>query len=351
MIVSAPNLHSFCVEALTKVGVGQSDASTTADVLVTTDTGGTFTHGTKALRAYIRRLRGGGLRTNGRPKIVGQGPAWAMVDGDSSLGMVSSVFGMRTAMDHAETAGIALVGLRNNCHYGAAGYYAAMAIERNMIGISMANDIPTVNAPGARGAVMGSNPFAFAAPAGNEKPILLDMATSTVAGGKVFAAATLGRTIPGDWLLDGEARPTTDPTLFSHAASLTPLGGYKGYGIAFMIEVLAAILTGAAIRWQVLSWTYSNPSKPTGHGTAVIAINIASFMRVEQFKQRMDQTIREIRATEKVEGAERVYLPGEIEWERREKALIEGMDLPEDVVASLRGLAEDLNLDFDRLLR
>ena len=350
MTVSAPKLHAFCVQALTRVGVGETDARTTADVLVTTDTWGTFTHGTKALRAYIRRLRGGAMLPHGRPAVAGEGPAWAMVDGDSSLGMVSSVFAMRTAMDKAASAGIAFVGLRNNCHYGAAGYYAAMAIERNMIGISMANDIPTVNAPGARGPVLGSNPFGFAAPAGREKPILLDMATSTVAGGKVFAAAALGRTIPGHWLLDALAKPTTDPALFSHAASLTPLGGYKGYGIAFMIETLSAILTGAAVRWHVLSWTFSEPSKPTGHGAAFIAVNVASFIPVEQFKERMDQTIRDIRASEKAEGAHRIYLPGEMEWERREKSLVEGIDLPPDVVTSLRGLAEDLDLDLDQLL-
>jgi ureidoglycolate dehydrogenase (NAD+) len=351
MKVLVQDLHAFCVETLTKIGVGETDARTTADVLVTTDTWGTFTHGTKALRAYIRRLRGGGLRMNGTPRMVDEGPAWALVDGDSSLGMVSSVFAMNTAMAKAATAGIAVVGLRNNCHYGAAGYYAAMAIPKNMIGLSFANDIPTVNAPGARGPVMGSNPFAFAAPAGQEKPILLDMATSTVAGGKVFAAAALGKTIPEQWLLDANARPTTDPTLFSHAASLTPLGGYKGYGLAFLIEVLSAILTGASIRWQVLSWTFSDPSKPTGHGAAFMAINIARFMPVEQFNERMDQTIREIRASEKAAGAERIYLPGEMEWERREKALVEGIDLPADVVASLGDLAQDLNLDLSRLWR
>ncbi|PYK99986.1 MAG: malate dehydrogenase [Verrucomicrobia bacterium] len=351
MKVSAQNLHAFCVEALIQVGVSQADARTTADVLVTTDTWGTFTHGTKALRAYVRRLRGGGLRKNGRPKVVSEGPAWALVDGDSSLGMVSSEFAMQTALAKAAAVGIAFVGLRNNCHYGAAGYYASMAIEKDMIGISMANDIPTVNAPGARGSVLGSNPFGFAAPAGKEKPILLDMATSTVAGGKVFAAAALGKTIPGDWLLDANAKPTTDPTLFSHAGSLTPLGGYKGYGIAFLIEVLSAILTGAAIRWQVSSWTFSDPSKPTGHGAAFIALHIASFMPVEQFKERIDRAIREIHAAEKADGAGRIYLPGEMEWERREKALVEGIDLPEDVSASLRGLAEDLNLDLNRILR
>jgi LDH2 family malate/lactate/ureidoglycolate dehydrogenase len=349
MKVLVQDLHGFCVEALTRIGVGEIDARTTADVLVTTDTWGTFTHGTKALRAYIRRLRGGGLRKNGTPRVVEEGPAWAMVDGDSSIGMVSSVFAMNKAMAKAATAGLALVGLRNNCHYGAAGYYAAMAIEKNMIGFSMANDIPTVNAPGARGPVMGSNPFGFATPAGREKPILLDMATSTVAGGKVFAAAALGKTIPEQWLLDANAQATTDPTLFSHAASLTPLGGYKGYGLAFLIEVLSAVLTGASIRWQVLSWTFSDPSRPTGHGAAFLAINIAPFMPVEQFKERMDQTIREIRASEKAVGAQRIYLPGEMEWERREKALMEGIDLPADVVASLRDLAQELDLNVNRL--
>ena len=351
MNVSVRALEAFCVEALTRVGVGEVDARITADVLVTTDTWGTFTHGTKSLRAYIRRLGGGGLRRDGRPTVVAEGPAWAMVDGDSSLGMVSSVFAMNTAMAKAATAGVALVGLRNNCHYGAAGYYAAMAIEKNMIGISMANDIPTVNAPGARGPIMGSNPFAFAAPAGREKPILLDMATSTVAGGKVFAAAALGKTIPAQWLLDAYAKPTADPTLFPHAASLTPLGGYKGYGIAFLIEVLSAVLTGAAIRWDVLSWTFSDASKPTGHGAAFLAVHIASFIPVERFKDRIDRTVRAIRGSEKAAGADRIYLPGEMEWERREKALVAGIDLPDDVVASLLGLAEDLQLDLNRLLR
>src|SRR5258706_6428370 len=199
MKVLVQDLHAFCVEALTKIGVGETDAHTTADVLVTTDTWGTFTHGTKALRAYIRRLRGGGLRKNGTPRVVDEGPAWAVIDGDPSLGMVSSVLAMKTAMAKAATAGIALVGLRNNCHYGAAGYYAAMAIEKNMIGFSMANDIPTVNAPGARGSIMGSNPWGFAAPAGKELPVMLHIATTTVAGGKAFASGTLGKSIPAGW--------------------------------------------------------------------------------------------------------------------------------------------------------
>src|SRR5437868_1101636 len=128
MNIPVAKLHAFCTETLLKAGVDPADAQTTAEVLVTTDTWGTFTHGTKALRAYIRRVRGGGLKKKGSPHVVKEGPGFALIDGDSSIGMVSSVYAMKTAMSKARTAGIGFAGLRNNCHYGAAGYYASMAI-------------------------------------------------------------------------------------------------------------------------------------------------------------------------------------------------------------------------------
>jgi ureidoglycolate dehydrogenase (NAD+) len=345
MIIGMEVLERFCGEALLKAGASAEHARTTAEVLVTTDSWGTFTHGTKALRAYVRRVRGGGLRVNGQPHVVKEGAGFALVDGDSSIGMVSSVFAMRTAMAKARASGIGFAGLRNNCHYGAAGYYAAMAIPENMIGFSMANDIPTVSAPGAKGAIMGSNPFGFAAPAGKELPVMLDMATSTVAGGKVYAAAALGKLIPDGWIVDMEGRPSRDANLFSKAAALTPLGGYKGFCIAFMIEVIAAVLTGSAISREVRSWTFSDASQPTGHGAAFMAIDISKFIPVEDFKARMDHLIAEIHSAPKAESGE-LFAPGEIEFRRRAKALKEGIDLPADVVANLRGLAEDLGMKF-----
>ncbi len=350
MKITAPQLEQFCIDALTKAGVSESDARTTAEVLVTTDTWGVFTHGVKNLRGYIRRIKGGGIKKDGRPKIVAEGPAWAMIDGDSSLGMVTSNFAMRAAMSKARASGIAFTGVRNSCHFGAAGYYAAMAANEGMIGIVMCNDIPSVTAPGARGAVLGSNPFAFAVPADKEKPIMLDMATSTVAGGKVFAAAALGKKIPDYWIVDANGSPTTDPTIFPHAASLTPMAGHKGYGIALMIETLSAMLTGAAMTQRVLSWSFADPSLPTDHGAAFIAINVSSMMPLEQFQQRVDQSIREIHESPKAKGSDRIYLPGEMEWERREKALTDGIQLPDDVAVNVRKLAEELNLDLKQFL-
>ena len=144
---------------------------------------------------------------------------------------------MKTAIAKVRQSGVGYVAVRNSCHFGAAGYYASMAAAEGMVGIAMANDIPSVGAPGAKGRITGSNPIAYAVPTANpERPIMLDMAVSTVAGGKVAAAHTLGKPIPPNWLLDPEGRPTTDPADFARGGALTPMAGHKGYGIALLIE-------------------------------------------------------------------------------------------------------------------
>ena len=342
--VSADELRVFCLDALTRVGVGEEDAQTTADVLVTTDTWGVFTHGVKSLPAYIRRIRAGGIRANARPRVTAEGSGWAIVDGDSGLGMVASTFAMRVAIEKARACGIGYAGVFNSCHFGAAGYYAAMAAAENMIGVAMANDTPSVTAPGARGRVTGSNPLAYAVPTGSGVPIMLDMATSTVAGGKVAAAHALGKLIPGGWVVDALGRPTTDPGAFLAGGALTPMAGHKGYGLALLIETLAAVLTGAAITRLVVPWIVGDPSIPTLHGAAFIALNIAAMMPIDEFKRRVDALAREIRDSPRAEGADRVYLPGEIEWGHRTKSLAEGIRLPQEVLLSLSELSRQLGI-------
>ncbi len=343
--ISIDDLRTFCLAALAQVGVGEEDARTTADVLVTTDTWGVHTHGVKALRGYVRRLRAGGLRAGARPFVASQGPAWAIVDGDSGLGMVVSCFAMRTAIAKARSCGIGYAGVRNSCHFGAAGYYTAMAAEAGLIGMAMANDTPSVTVPGAKGRVTGSNPFSFAVPTGEGDPILLDMATSTVAGGKVYAAYTLGKPIPEGWVVDEEGLPTADPAAFMRGCALTPMAGHKGYGLALMIESLAGLLTGAALTGQIASWMASDPALPTGHGAAFVAVDVAAMMPLGDFQQRADALCRELRASPKAAGADRIYLPGEIEWENRRRALDGGIVLPDDVLASLEELARDLDME------
>jgi ureidoglycolate dehydrogenase (NAD+) len=342
--VSASDLTEFCVGALRQCGVSEADARTTIDVLVTTDTFGVYTHGVKCLRGYITRLRAGGLKADARPRVDREGPAWAIVDGQCALGMVTSVYAMNKAIEKAKTAGMAYVGVRNSCHFGAAGYYATLAAKADMIGMAMANDYPSMAILGAKKAVLGTNPFAYAVPAGKNDPIFLDIASSTVAGGKVRIAQTKNQKIPDTWMVDADGIPTTDPFLYPASASLLPFAGHKGYGIALMIENLAGVLTGTGAMWDLNNWIDGRKDIPTNHGAAFLAFNVGAIRPLDAFKKRVDQLIQDIHDTPKAKGTDRLYVPGEMEWQSRRAALANGITLPADVVESLRGLEGDLGI-------
>lgn len=333
-------LDCFVREAFRRVGLSVTDAETASAVLVTTDAWGVFTHGTKSLAPYLRRLQRGGLRPGGSPRVVSEGGAWVTVDGDAALGLVTSTFAMRQAMAKARLQGIGLGVVRNSCHFGAAGYYAWLAAREGFIGLSMANDIPTVAAPGSRGPVTGSNPFSYAVPAGRYPPLLLDMSIATVALGKVFAARDKGEMIPANWIVDGNGLPTTDPSGLPGRGALMPAAGHKGYGLALLIETLAGLLSGAGFTSRVGSWLWDDGTKLTNHGATFIAIDVSAFMPSAQFWGRVEALIEEIRAAPRADGVDRLYVPGEMEWERYERAMEQGIPLPADVVASLRTAAE-----------
>ena len=320
------------------------DAATGAEVLSTTDGWGVFTHGSKALRGYLRRLQAGGLRARGRPAIAAEGPGWAIVDGDSALGMVTSVFAMTAAIGKARQVGVGYVGVRNSSHFGAAGYYAGMAARAGLIGLAMANDIPSVAAPGSRSAVTGSNPLAYAVPAGRHQPLMLDMSIATVAGGKVYAARERGEPIPATWLIGQDGRPTNDPSSYPEHSVLTPAAAHKGFGLALLVESLAGCLTGAATTWQIRSWLGGDPARPTGHGAAFLALDCAAVGA--DLPARVDQLIDEVHAAPTAPGTAHLVVPGEIEWERYAAARADGVTLPSDVLASLRESAVMTGLDL-----
>jgi LDH2 family malate/lactate/ureidoglycolate dehydrogenase len=171
------------------------------------------------------------------------------------------------------------------------------------------------------------------------------MATSTVAGGKVGAAHTLGKPIPDHWVVDSQGRPTTTPGDFFAGGALTPMAGHKGYGLALLIESLSGLLTGALITHQVLRWMVDDPSLPTGHGAAFLAFNVGAMTPIDAFKRRVDELVDEIHLAPRQEGVDRVYLPGEMEWDCLARAEVDGVELPADVLASLRGLADEMDLE------
>jgi LDH2 family malate/lactate/ureidoglycolate dehydrogenase len=349
--ISIDRLQRFCVDALLQTGMSETDAADSAEVLTTTDAWGIFTHGTKSLAGYLKRLYGGGLNSRSQPVSVREGPAWALVDGQSALAMVTSRMAMQTAIAKAKTQGIAYVGVRNSCHFGAAGYYAWLAAKEGLIGIAMANDIPSVTAPGARGAITGSNPLAYAIPAGKHQPIILDMAISTVAGGKVNAAKALGQPIPDNWIVDRDGRATTDPSQFLNGGALLPMAGHKGYGLALFIETLSGILSGASITWGIRSWMLADASLPTEHGAAFLAIDPQCIAPEGNFRSRVDALIDEIHTAPKSHGSDRIFVPGEREWDNYRRSSNDGIAFPADVSDSLLGAAKLSNLDLFSYLK
>jgi len=321
-----------------------TDASTAADALVTTDAMGVFTHGVKLLAGYLRKLRGGGYRADATPSIQREGPGWAIVDGQSALGQIGSAAAVRIAIEKARQVGIAYVGLRNTGHIGAAGYYAALAAREGFIALVTGNDMPSVAAPGSRGAVLGSNPLAYGVPVAGGDPILLDVATAAVAGGKVYAARQRGEPIPVDWLIGPDGRPTTDGSLYPQHAALAPMAGHKGYGLGLLCEVLAAVLPAGHVTWQVGSWIFDEPSRPSWHNASFIVIDAATIGPTDEFAPRLRRVIDEIHAAPTAAGVERVLLPGEREWTAWRRAAAEGIDLPADVRTSLASVAEELGV-------
>jgi len=344
--IAVDSLYRFVARALGCLGVRVSDAETTADVLVTTDTWGVYTHGTKLLLGYSRRLRAGGIRTDAVPIVAAEGLAWAIVDGQSTLGQVASEFAMRQAIEKARECGVAYVGLRNSCHFGGAGYYAWMAAREGLIGLAMANDIPSVAAPGSRGAVIGSNPIAYAVPAGGRDPIMLDISIATVAGGKVYARQKRGEPIPDGWLIGPDGQPTRDASLFPKQATLAPMSAHKGFGIGLLIETLAGAMAGAAMTTRVGNWMFGDLSQPTNHGAAFLAMDAGVMSSRSEFDERIAALIDEVQAAEPGVGCERVMLPGQREWENRRRALASGLRLPADVLTTLEELASELAIEF-----
>jgi LDH2 family malate/lactate/ureidoglycolate dehydrogenase len=260
--------------------------------------------------------------------------------------MVTGVFAMNLAIKKAASSGIAMVVVRNSCHFGAAGFYAKLAASQGQVGIAMSNDVPSVAAPRSLGPVLGSNPFAFAASSSEQGTMVLDMATSEVAGGKVAAAAAEGKLVPATWLVDAQGQPTTDPNLFlKQQASLAPMAGYKGYGIALMIEILSGALSGASMRKDVGIWMLEPRDEPTDHGHAFISIAPAVFLGEGVFPARLDDLLSGIRGTP-VQGGDHVKIPGDIEESKAAKAQLEGIQLPEEVLKLLRVAATENGLSI-----
>ncbi|MDO5311062.1 MAG: Ldh family oxidoreductase [Clostridia bacterium] len=347
MKIKLSELKNFAVAALVKTGVSEANANTAADVLITTDTFGVMTHGTKNLNGYIQKMNAGGLDPKAEPSIVCEGAAFAIMNGNKALGMVSGCKAMNMAIEKAKQCGIAYVGVKNSCHFGAAGYYANLAAKEGMIGLAMSNADPVMAVPNGCKKAIGTNPFSFAAPLGNGKSVFLDIALSNVAALKVIMAQEKGMDIPDTWLVDEEGVPTRDASKFPSAASLQPMAAHKGYGLAILVELLASVITGAGILSEIASWNL-DLSSVNNAGHAFIAIDVSKMMPMDTYIFRINQMANELKNGPLAKGAEKIFLPGEMEWEKREKAIESGMlEITEAMAESLKSLSETMGIALE----
>jgi ureidoglycolate dehydrogenase (NAD+) len=337
--IAPADLEAFVRAAGVRAGLAEPAAAMLAEPLVLADMMGVHTHGTKLLPGYLRKLLGGGYPPQGEPRVVREGPAWAVVDGAATLGQIGCTMGMRLAIEKAKQVGVASVAVRNTGHIGAAGYYAVLAARAGCLGIVAGNDYPSVAAPGARMAVLGSNPLAWAAPQPDGDPLLFDISTAAVAGGKVYAAVARGEPIPQDWLIGRDGLPTTDGRLYPAQAALAPMAGHKGYGFALLAELLSGVLGGGCVVTQIGDWMRDPPDVASRHCAGFVVLDLEAICDREEYAAAMRSLVREIREAPTAAGVERVLLPGEREWGRERAARAVGIRLPDDVREKLHAAA------------
>ena len=339
-------LLEFCRRCFVEVGVSEEDARIAAEILLESDLRGIESHGLPRFeQTYIHGIKEG--RTKARPdiRVVHQAPSTALVDGDGGLGMVVGFRSMEIALSKAKETGAGFVATRNSRHFGIAGYYATMALAENMIGWSMTNASPLMPPTFGAEARLGTNPIALAAPAADGRHFVLDMATSTVSAGKFEVAARKGQRVPRGWAGDSQGVPTEDPSAARHGRHYSPLGGtpemssHKGYGLSTMVEVLSGVLSGGGPaplnpQWRSISHLFG-------------ALNIEGFRPVQEFQTMLAEMDQALRDTPTVEGAERVYVPGDREREAKARRLAHGVPLYPEVVASLQRLSEELGVPLE----
>jgi LDH2 family malate/lactate/ureidoglycolate dehydrogenase len=344
----ADRLRAWSEQVFQKVGVAKADAALLTDTLIEANFRGVDTHGvTRVLCTYVKRIQAGVMSPRTELAVVREQASTALIDCKNSIGQVGAARAMRLAIDKAAKTGVAFVAVTHSNHYGAAAYWAMMAPEHGMIGFSSTNAPATVAPTGGRTAMLGTNPFAIAIPAGQEQPMVLDLATTVVARGRVMLYAKQNKPLEPGWAFDERGVPTTDP----HAALkglLAPIGGYKGYGISLAIDLLCGVLTGSSYGSHFPGFLADNLKDPTDVGSVFAAINVESFMDLPEFKASMDKALREMKNSERAEGVKRIYIPGEIELETKADRLKNGIPIPEAVVQDFIALGQELGVPFPK---
>ena len=341
--VTPSQLESFIARALETVGISAREAQSIAQLMARADVNGSEGHGIFRLPQYIRRINGGAVNVKPNIRIEREAAGMALINGDNGMGHLVMKFATEMAIEKAKTAGVAWVGAKWSNHAGPASLYASMPVAHNMIGLYLAvgnaNHLP---AWGGLDMLLSTNPIAIAMPGEDEAPVILDMATTVAAYGKVKTKAQRGEMMPEGWMMDRQGQPLTDPKR-SHEGFLLPIGGYKGYGLALMFGLLAGTLNGAAMGRGVVDFNADDVT-PTNTGHCIVAINIEAFQPVAEFKKSVDALVRDLRKSERLPGVDKIHIPGEGSHAARADRLKNGVPMPPALMTALDALAAELGI-------
>jgi LDH2 family malate/lactate/ureidoglycolate dehydrogenase len=348
LIVTSGRLKAFIHQAMVKLGLPDADAAIVADLMTQADLQGSDGHGVSRLPQYARRIKAGGFNTRPNIRIVREQASTAVVHGDNGMGHLVMKRAAEIAIEKARATGIGWVNSQFSNHAGPASLYASMPLKHDMIGlyfaVGSANHLPPW---GGLDMLLSTNPIAAAIPAKDEQPIILDMATTVAAYGKVKTKALRGETMPIGWMIDRLGQPLTDPKR-AEEGMLLPLGGmeagYKGYGLAMIIGLLAGTLGGAAMGKDVIDFNHDDDSV-TNTGQAIAAINIGAFIDIATFKANVDTLVRDLRGSSRMPGVERISVPGERSHETRLARAKNGIPLAPALARNLNQVADELGIE------
>lgn len=335
----AEPLLVFAAAAFSSLGVPPDDAALWADTLVRSDLRGHPSHGIFRLPWYVRRLQRGVMQPVTRLETIRDVAAVSVLDAQEGVGQVAANRTMEFAIERAKAYGIAAVAIRRSNHFGAAMYFTLKAANAGLIGMIATNASPAMAPWGGRQAVLGNNPWSIATPAGRHAPLILDIANTMVARGKIYTARQDGSAIPNSWAIDRDGNPTTDPTA-ALAGLILPIGGHKGYAITFMMDVLSGVLSGAEFASGVAGPYQAERRSGCGH--LIIVLNIEAFIGLAEFNARVERLIDEVKAAPLAPGFDEIFYPGEPEAQAEATNARDGIVLPQATVAELTALADEL---------
>jgi LDH2 family malate/lactate/ureidoglycolate dehydrogenase len=343
ILVHADQLSTFISRALKSAGLPDHDATKVAGLMTDADLQGSDGHGVIRLPQYVKRILAGGINTRPNIRVVTERAAMAVVDGDNGMGHLVMSHAVDVAIDKARSAGVAWVGARHSNHAGPASMYVRQPIEQNMIAlyfaVGNANHLPPW---GGMEMLLSTNPIAVGIPAGSEPAVVLDMATTVAAYGKVKAKAKRGEQMPEGWMIDRQGKPLLDPKR-AEEGFLLPIGGHKGYGLALIVGLLAGTLNGAAMGRDVIDFNHDDVT-PTNTGQSVLVIDLQAFGDPAVFKSSLDHLVRDLRNSERLPNVERIWLPGEQSHQRRQKYTAQGIPLSGPLLDDLVALAAELKI-------